>query len=79
MIVDIFLAYLALGFVFALVWYGANVYSDITQGPDHKFGWAYKSGMTFIMCGVLICPIINFYGFYIVTAIFVDDVKRMIT
>jgi len=78
MILTAFLTYLALGLVGAVIWYGVNVYSDITAGPDHKFGYAYKSPFTFMVCGLLCCPILNIYALYITTSVYVDSMKTIL-
>lgn len=51
--------YLGVCLTIAVVLYLGFIYSDIVHGPDHKFGYAYKSGMTFIMIGAVSIPILN--------------------
>lgn len=53
------IVYLALGLLAGLVLFGSGIISDIKHGPDHKFGYNYKSTVMWSLIGLVSIPIIN--------------------
>jgi hypothetical protein len=53
------IVYLALGLVLALVLLGSGIISDIKHGPDHKFGYNYKSTVMWSLVALVGIPIVN--------------------
>jgi hypothetical protein len=51
--------YLGLCFGIALWWIGLCAHSDIFKGPDHKFGYNYKSAFSWILLLFFACPLLN--------------------
>lgn len=51
--------YLGLCLGIAVWWIGLSAYTDIFKGPDHKFGYSYKSAFSYILLVAFACPGLN--------------------
>lgn len=64
--------YVVLGLMLALVLYGSGVISDIKSGPDHKFGYNYKSRVVWSLCGLVGVPVVNILFLLLLIWIWID-------
>jgi uncharacterized protein HemY len=66
------LIYVVLSVIGGLGLYASGVYNDIKNGPDHKFGYNYKSSVTITLCFLVGLPIVNVLFAFFLLWIFVE-------
>jgi hypothetical protein len=66
------LIYAALSVIGGLGLYASGVYSDFKHGPDHKFGYNYKSSVTISLCLLVGVPIVNIFFLLFLVWVFIQ-------